>query len=99
MGLDDKEIMNDDDKKYILCLRCKDMKEPQIPKSSKRKCLRCGELCYVSSSSHKLKEIDGIICTHCLTEKEMDEAKFGIAPETMNEYLNYIGGIICRRLN
>lgn len=60
-----------DDGDYILSDRCRDDPKPKYNVSGEKPCLICGEPCWMISDL-KNKKVDGLICRHCLMNKDFE---------------------------
>lgn len=82
---------------YAMCYRCSDLPHPWVD-SEKRKCINCGEDCWVAHSTIRAMEMEkkdlSIYCSHCVSEiaGEHDVEIVGILPEQTKDILKHFRG-------
>lgn len=82
----------EDNKKYIITVRCKDARLNHISHGSvKRKCMMCGGEVWVGLALQKEK-VDGEICEVCFEEfkDEFKDMEYVIKSEVIEEFIKFL---------
>ncbi len=82
-------VDDEEEKKYLLAVRLTELPFNMVA-LKKIPCERCKEVCGIVSAALLKEKTDGVICSHCLTDKEKKEWTVYMPPEQTKELARMI---------